>query len=411
MTPPLEDKCITAFARTDFRGQDKTFGIRQADRRFHVYVVGKTGTGKSTLLENLVLQDAARGQGLALLDPHGDLSEKIMQALPASCRQSTIYINASDPNEPFAFNPLERVPAGKFSLAASGLLGAFKSIWIDSWGPRLEHILRHAIMALLETDGATLADILRLLSDKTYRRTVATGLKNEQIRNFWLGEYEHYTERLRSEAIAPLQNKVGAFLADPNLQRILTQPTSSIHLRAAMDEGRVLIINLAKGKMGHDASRLLGALILSRLCLSALSRADQAEEARRDFLVYLDEFQNYATPELAVMLSELRKYRLSLVLAHQYLSQLDPALRDAVLGNVGTIIAFRMGIMDADLIAKEFYPEFSAADLVSLPNYHIYLKLMIDGAASNPFSAITLPPAIIDASQVKSDPQQQNLLV
>jgi len=395
MTSPLEDKDITVFARTDFRGQHRTFGIRQADRRFHVYVVGKTGTGKSTLLENLILQDARRGQGLALLDPHGDLSEKIIKSMSEEQRAMTIYINASDPSQPFAFNPLERVSPDKFSLAASGLLGAFKSIWLDSWGPRLEHILRHAIMALLETHGSTLADIARLLADKAFRRVVATALKNTQIRNFWLGEYEHYTERLRAEAIAPLQNKVGAFLADPNLNRILTQPQSSIHLRTAMDQGNILIVNLAKGKMGQDASRLLGALLLSRLCLAAMSRADQPENERRDFIVYLDEFQNYATPELAVMLSELRKYRLSLVLAHQYLSQLGPELRDAVLGNVGTIIAFRMGIMDADLIAKEFYPDFTAGDLVNLPNYHIYLKLMIDGVVSNPFSAVTLPPVAL----------------
>ena len=342
--------------------------------------------------KTLILRDASRGQGLALLDPHGDLSERIIKSLPEERRAQVVYIDASDLSQPFAFNPLERVPPDKFSLAASGLLGAFKAIWLDSWGPRLEHILRHAIMALLETQDATLSDIIRLLSDKAFRRTVATALKNTQIKNFWLSEYENYTERLRAEAIAPLQNKVGAFLADPNLQRILNQPQSSIHLRAAMDQGQILIINLAKGKMGHDASRLLGALLLSRLCLAALSRADQPEEERRDFIVYLDEFQNYATPELAIMLSELRKYRLSLVLAHQYLSQLGPELRDAVLGNVGTIIAFRMGIMDADLIAKEFYPDFTAGDLVNLPNYHIYLKLMIDGVVSNSFSAVTLPP-------------------
>ncbi|MBN1516381.1 type IV secretion system DNA-binding domain-containing protein [Candidatus Sumerlaeota bacterium] len=387
----LQNNPITFFGQTDFRGENRRFGIYQTDRRAHMYMIGKTGTGKSTLLENLIRQDMENGRGLALLDPHGDLCEKIYALVPAKRQKDVIYFNAADANAP-GFNPLERVPPDKFALAASGLLEAFRAIWLDSWGPRLEHILRNAILALLETPGSTLADIPRLFNEKPFRAKTATALSNPQVKNFWLREYEGYTARLRAEAIAPIQNKAGAFLAHPVLNRILTQQHSGFHARNIMDKGQVLLINLAKGKIGYDASRLLGALLLSRLTLAGLSRADQLEVERRDFYIYLDEFPSYATLELAMMLSELRKYRVGLILAHQYLTQLDLPLRDAILGNAGTLIAFRTGVADAEILAKEFYPVFKISDLTNLPNYRIYLKLMIDGAISEPFSAATLPP-------------------
>ena len=245
---------------------------------------------------------------------------------------------------------------------------------------------------MLEQPEATLADVLRLLDDHAFRREVSSRVYNTQVRDFWLREYENYPPRLRAEAIAPIQNKVGAFLTDPLLNRILTQKSSAFDLRRVMDEGKILLVNLAKGKIGADASALLGALLVTKIGLAGLSRADIQEESRRDFYLYLDEFQNLATLSLANMLSELRKYRVNMILSHQYLSQLDPQVRDAILGNTGTIISFRLGLTDAEMLAGEFYPFFSARDLINLPNYHIYLKLMIDGVVSQSFSAKTVKP-------------------
>ncbi len=387
---PTPDNPITIFAETNFRNRRQTFGIKQADRRAHCYVIGKTGVGKSTLIKTMCLQDAIHGRGFALIDPHGDLAESIRDQIPAARQKDLLYFDAGSPSLDLSFNPLERVPPSKQSLAASALLGAFRTIWQDSWGPRLEHILRNCILALLETEGATLADILKLLLDDRYRVQVAAKLQNKAVKTFWLKEFASYPARLRGEAIAPIQNKVGAFVADPILNRILNQPKSSLPFRASMDGGKILLFNLSKGKLGYDSSRLLGALILSRLAMAALSRADQPEADRRDFACYLDEFPGYTTLELAMMLSELRKYRFALILAHQFITQLSVELRDAILGNVGTIISFRLGLADAELLAKEFYPEITMSDLVSLPNYNMYLKLMIDGVVSKPFSAQTI---------------------
>jgi hypothetical protein len=381
---------ITFFAQTDFRGGGKVFGIKQADRRAHMYLIGKTGTGKSTLLGTLIRQDMDAGRGLALLDPHGDLVERLVEAVPESRREDLIYFNVPDIFQPLGFNPLERVPPQKRSLAAAGLLEVFQMIWADSWGPRLEHILRNALLALVEQPEATLADILRLLDDRGFRRLAAGRVASPHVRDFWLREYENYPPRFRAEAIAPLQNKVGAFLADPLLSRILTQPRSDFDLRQVMDQGKVLLVNLAKGKIGADTAALLGALLVARVGLAAVSRADLAEAKRRDFYLYLDEFQSFTTLSLANMLSELRKYRVGMILAHQYLSQLDLQIRDAILGNAGTIICFRVGLADAEILEKEFRPEFSALDLIGLPNYHTYLRLMVDGVVARPFSAKTL---------------------
>lgn len=383
------DKQITYFASTNFRNEAKVFGIKTSDRRAHMYVIGKTGTGKSTLLETLIRQDIESGEGLALLDPHGDLVEKVLRAVPEKRKGDLIYFNVPDRANALGFNPLERVAPEKRSLAAAGLLDAFKKIWADSWGPRLEHILRNAFLALLEQPEATLADVLKLLDDHAFRREVSSRVYNTQVRDFWLREYENYPPRLRAEAIAPIQNKVGAFLTDPLLNRILTQKSSDFDLRRVMDEGKILLVNLAKGKIGADASALLGALLFTKIGLAGLSRADVQEEKRRDFYLYLDEFQNLATLSLANMLSELRKYRVNMILSHQYLTQLDLQVRDAILGNVGTVVSFRLGLTDAEILAGEFYPFFSARDLINLPNYAIYLKLMIDGVVSAPFSAET----------------------
>lgn len=357
-----------------------------------MYIVGKTGSGKSTLLESLVRQDIEAGNGLALLDPHGDLVERVIAAIPEKRKGDIVYFNVPDTSRALAFNPLEpSLPFNK-SLAVSGLLEVFKKIWADSWGPRLEHVMRNALLALADQPTATLADVLRILDDRTFRQKVAKETGNEQVRRFWLGEYEGYSYKFRAVIIAPIQNKVGAFLSDPILNRILTQTKSAFDLREVMDSEKILLVNLSKGKIGEDSAALLGALLVTKIGLAGLSRADTPEGNRRDFFMYLDEFQTFTTLSFATMLSELRKYRVAMILAHQYISQVDPQVRNAVLGNTGTIITFRLGAEDAYELAKEFQPEFTALDLTTLPNYHIYLKLMVEGEVTRPFSGRTLRP-------------------
>jgi hypothetical protein len=386
---------VTFFAQTNFRNNPTTFGIKRADRRAHLYLLGKTGTGKSTLLEALMLDDLRKGLGFALLDPHGDLVKKIKSQIPKNRLGDVIDFDTPDSNQPYGFNPLANVAAEKRPLAASGLVQVFKHLWNDSWGPRLEHILRNCLLSLLDYPNANLSDILKLLSDKEFRKKVVPFITNERIKDFWINEYDKYPERLRAEAISPIQNKVGAFLSHPLLQKILTSPEKPLSLRKIMDEKKILLVNLAKGSIGEDTANLLGSLLISRFDLAALSRADIPEHERQDYALYLDEFHNFTTQSLVLMLSELRKYHLSLVLAHQYLSQLEPSIKDAILGNVGTLIVFRIGANDAEIFAQEFAPEFSVTDFTNLPNYHIYLKMMINGVVSRPFSAATLPPTIL----------------
>ncbi|MCA1623776.1 MAG: type IV secretion system DNA-binding domain-containing protein, partial [Acidobacteria bacterium] len=358
----------------------------------HLYLLGKTGTGTSTLLESLMLDDVRKGLGFALLDPHGDLVKKIKDRIPENRAADLIDFDVPDANQPYGFNPLANVPVEKRPLASSGLIQVFKHLWQDSWGPRLEYILRNCLLSLLDYPDANLSDILKLLSDKSFRQKVIGFIQNKQIKEFWLKEYDRYPERFRVEAISPIQNKVGAFLSHPLLQKILTNPKKPLSLRKIMDEGKILLVNLAKGSIGEDTANLLGSLLISRFDLAALSRADTPEVERKDYALYLDEFHNFTTKSLVLMLSELRKYRLSLVLAHQYLTQLEIPIRDAILGNAGTIIIFRIGANDAEVLSQEFAPEFSITDFTNLPNYHIYLKMMIDGKISRPFSAVTLPP-------------------
>lgn len=358
-----------------------------------MYLLGKTGTGKSTLLETLMLDDIRKGKGLALLDPHGDLLKRIKERIPQARLADLVDFDVADATQPYGFNPIANIAVDKRPLACSGLIQVLKHLWSDSWGPRLEYILRNCLLSLLDYPGANLSDILLLLSDHNYRKKVIPFIRNKQVKEFWLTEYDRYPERFRIEAIAPIQNKVGAFLSHPLLQRILTNPEKPLSLRRVMDEGKILLVNLAKGSLGEDTSNLLGSLLISRFDLAALSRADIPEPERIDYALYLDEFHNFTTQSLIFMLSELRKYRLSLVLAHQYLTQLEPTIRDAILGNVGTTIVFRIGAIDAETIAMEFAPEFKITDFTNLPNYHIYLKMMIDGKISRPFSAMTLPPA------------------
>jgi hypothetical protein len=383
---------VTVLGRTTYRGTRRTFGIRNADRRAHLYVVGKTGTGKSTLLETMVHQDVGAGEGLALLDPHGDLVERLVARVPPHRRADFIYFDTPDPEQPWGFNPLSGVPPAERPLAASALLEVFKKLWIDSWGPRTEHLLRNTLLALLDQPQPTFADVPPLLADKDFRRDAMSHVRNRQVRAFWLREYENYPARFRAEVIAPLQNKIGAFLTNPLLNRILTTPRQALDLRRLMDEGSVLMVNLAKGKIGEDTAALLGALLVASLGSAAFTRANRPPHERRDFWVYLDEFHTFTTLSLATMLSELRKYRVGFILAHQYAAQLSEPLQAAVFGNVGTIASFRVGGPEAEVLAREFYPTLREADLMSLPNHCMYVKLLVDGQPGEPFSAETLPP-------------------
>jgi type IV secretory pathway TraG/TraD family ATPase VirD4 len=384
---------LTRFARVDFRNDERVFGIKDEDRLLHLYVIGKTGTGKSTLLENMALQDLERGKGLALIDPHGDLVARIAARIPESRRDDVIYLDATDPSQPFGYNPLRHVREDRIALAASGMMDVFKKMWPDAWGVRMEHILRNVLMALLEQPDATLHDVLRIFSDKEFRKSVGRSLRNETVRTFLLKEFDQFSFGYRADGTAPIQNKVGAFLADPLLDRILTSPEKDIRIRRIMDEGKVLLVNLAKGRIGEDSSALLGGLLVTAIGLAAYTRADMPEAQRRNFFVYVDEFQSFTTLALASMLSELRKYRVGFTIAHQYMHQLEPDVRHAVLGNVGSMISFRVGAEDAPYLVREFHERFETADLLQLPNYRIYLKLMIDGTPSAPFSAATLAPS------------------
>jgi hypothetical protein len=393
-----EQQRITRFAVTDYRDIRKLFGIKERNRRHHIYVVGKTGTGKSTLIHNMAVSDIYAGCGMAVIDPHGDLAEGIMDCIPESRIADVIYFNPADSEYPVAFNPLENVPADQRHLVASKLISVFKKIWHEFWGPRLEHILRHAVLTLMEYPDGTLLDIPRLLTDKDFRQAILPYIKHQQVREFWFTEFEKYSTWFRSEAVSPILNKVGLFLTSDLLRNIVGQKKNAFNLRQAMDEGKILIVNLAKGKIGEDNASLLGSLLVAEIYLSALSRADMPEKGRQSFYLYVDEFHNFMTLSFADILSEARKYGLSLVLAHQYLEQLDEKIRAAVFGNVGTIITFRVGNEDAKYLVGEFGPVFDEHDLSNLENYHIYLKLMIDGVTSKPFSAVTLPSPDVDVS-------------
>lgn len=361
-----------------------------------MYVIGRTGAGKSTLLETLAIQDMQHGRGLCLIDPHGDLAERLIGSIPEHRMSDLIYLNAPNPLQPYGYNPLRRVHPSRIALAVSGLLEAFKKLWDEAWGVRMEHVLRNTLFALIEAGDATLPDILRMLTEERFRAEVVRKVRNEQVRQFWTEEFKGYNPRYRQEMIAPIQNKVGAFLADPILRRIFTAAPAPLRFRSIMDEGKILVVNLAKGRLGEDSANLLGALLVTTIGLAAMSRSDAPVEARRAFYVYIDEFQSFTTLSVANMISELRKFGVSLTLAHQHLQQLEPDVRHAVLGNAGTLIAFRLGVEDAALIGKEFEPVFQPLDLLSLPNHDIYLKLMIDGEPSRPFSATTLHPSILD---------------
>lgn len=383
---------ITVFAQTNFRNRIRKFGILKDDRRRHMYIIGKTGMGKTTLIENMIISDIYAGNGIAIVDPHGDSAEVIVEHVPSHRVNDVIYFNPSDTDYPIGFNILEEINPEYRHLVANGLVGVFKKIWADSWGPRLEYILMNTILALIEYPGSTLLGVLRMLVDKNYRKKIVTAVKDPMVRSFWENEYANYNDKFRSEAIAPIQNKVGQFLSSSIIRNIVGQPKSTINLREIMDSRKILIMNLSKGRIGEENSALLGAMMITRIQLAAMSRANIPEEDRIDFYLYVDEFQNFATESFADILSEARKYRLNLIMAHQYIEQLDENVAAAVFGNVGTMITFRVGAADAESLVKEFEPVFTEQHLVNITKFQIILKLMINGMSSQPFSAVTIPP-------------------
>jgi len=385
---------VTVFGKTTFRNNMRTFGIKTDDRRRHVYAIGKTGMGKTVLLENMIYSDIMKGHGCCYVDPHGDTAESLLNCIPSNRINDVIYFNPADIDYPISFNVLEKVDPRVRHLIASGLVGVFKKLWADSWGPRLEYILRNTILALLDYPGSTLLGINRMLVDKEYNKKVVDKITDPVVKAFWVDEYPKWNERMLQEVISPIQNKVGQFLSTALIRNIVGQVTSTLDIRKIMDEKKILILNLSKGRIGEDASALLGAMIITKIQLAAMSRVDIPEEERNDFYLYVDEFQNFVTEAFADILSEARKYRLCLTLAHQYIEQLGEVVGPAVFGNVGTIINFRVGAADAEFLVKEYEPFLLEEDLVSIPKYNFYCKLMIDGITSDPFSAIGLPPLI-----------------
>ncbi len=385
-------KDINVFAQTNFRNLNRKFGIMVDDRRRHMYVIGKTGMGKTTMLENLILADVYAGNGVGVVDPHGDSAEKVLNYIPNDRVNDVIYFNPSDTEFPIGFNILEIKDQSHRHLVASGLMSVFKKIWIDQWSSRMEYILNNTLLALLEFPGSTLLGINRLLAEKEYRMKVVGGISDPVVKAFWVKEFANFPDRYRQEAVAPIQNKIGQFLSSSVIRNIVGQVKSTINIREAMDSGKIFIMNLSKGRIGEDSTRLLGGMLITRIQLSAMERVDTLEEERSDFFLYVDEFQNFATEAFANILSEARKYRLSLIMAHQYIEQLDETVAAAVFGNVGTIVSFRVGAADAEALAKEYEPIFTEQDIINLPKFQIYLKLMINGVASKPFSAATLPP-------------------
>jgi len=383
---------INFFAETDFRNIKKKFGIKTDDRRRHVYVVGKTGMGKTVMLQNMAIQDIQEGKGIGFVDPHGEAAEELLDFIPSNRVNDVIYFNPADLDWPISFNVMEKVDVDHRHLVAGGLMGVFKKIWPDVWSARMEYILNNTILALLEYPGSTLLGVNRMLSDPDFRQKIIEKVTDPVVKAFWVNEFARYAQRYEVEATAAIQNKVGQFISAPLIRNIIGQVRSSIDMREVMDKRKILILNLSKGRIGEDNSMLLGALLITKLQLAAMSRVDIPEKERKDFFLYVDEFQNFATESFVNTLSEARKYRLALILAHQYIAQMEERVRDAVFGNVGTLISFRIGAEDAECLEKEFSPEFVAEDFVNLAKYNIYLKLMIDGVAGRPFSSRTLPP-------------------
>lgn len=391
----MNEERITYFAETDARNKKVKFGIKAKDRTKHVYVIGKTGMGKSTVLENMAVQDIKNGEGIAFVDPHGKTAELLLEYVPEHRMKDVVYFAPFDTDYPISFNVLESVDPDKRHLVVSGLMSTFKKIWQDAWSARMEYILTNTLLALLEYPEATLLGVNRMLSDKEYRKQVISHVTDSSVKTFWTQEFANYTERMAAEAVPAIQNKIGQFTANALIRNIIGQPKSSFDIRQMMDSSKIFIVNLSKGRIGESNANLLGGMLITKIYLAALSRADTPDRVLKtlpNFYLFVDEFQSFANESFADILSEARKYKLNLTIAHQYIEQMEEEVRAAVFGNVGTMIVFRVGAFDAEVLEKEFAPQFTAEDIVNLGIYQIYLKLMIDGVSSKPFSATTLPP-------------------
>lgn len=406
MSASYDPEYITYFAETDYRNQRTRFGIKSRDRTRHMYVIGKSGVGKSTLLENMAIQDIAHGEGLAVLDPHGSFAQKMLDYIPEHRIKDVVYFAPFDTEYPISFNVMEDVGVDKRHFVASGLMSTFKKIWVDAWSARMEYILNNILLALLEYPEATLLGVNRMLSEKAFRDKVVANVTDPGVKAFWVEEFAKYGDRYMQEAGAAIQNKIGQFTANPLIRNIIGQPHSSFDIREVMDTQKILIVDLSKGRIGEQNTALLGSMIITKIYLAAMSRAD-ATPARLselpNFYFYVDEFQSFANESFANILSEARKYKLALIIAHQYVAQMEESVRDAVFGNVGTSISFRVGPLDGELLEKVFAPQFSANDLINLGMAQIYLSLMINDMGSSPFSARTLPPSPRPAITYKDD--------
>lgn len=392
---PYNPARVTYIGETDHRNQRVKFGVKAKDRTRHIYVIGKTGVGKSVLLENMAVQDIQNGEGFAFIDPHGKTADLLLNYIPEHRLNDVLYFAPFDLEHPVAFNVMEDIGPDKRHLVAAGLMSAFKKIWVDAWSARMEYILNNTILALLEYPGSTLLGINRMLADKEFRNEVVSHVTDPGVKSFWEDEFANYTERFAQEATPAIQNKVGQFTANPVIRNIIGQSKSTFNIREMMDKKKILIINLSKGQIGEDSASLLGSMLITKIYLAAMSRADLTEKELNklpNFYLYVDEFQSFANESFANILSEARKYKLNLTMAHQYIEQMSDEVRAAVFGNVGTMITFRVGATDAEYLEKEFAPVFTAEDLVNLDKYQVYMKLMIDDIASSPFSARTLPP-------------------
>lgn len=391
----MDSNRVTYFAETDARNKRERFGIKSEDRTKHMYIIGKTGMGKSTLLENMIIQDVRAGEGLAFIDPHGASAEKVLEYIPEERVKDVLYFAPFDLENPIAFNVMEDVGYDKRHLVVNGLMAAFKKIWVDAWSARMEYILTNTLLALLEYPNATMLGINKMYVDKPFRKKVVENITDPLVKSFWAEEFATFTDNYTREATPAIQNKVGQFTGNPLIRNIIGQPKSTFDLRDLMDEQKIIIVNLSKGRVGEVNANLLGSMMITKIYLAAMSRADIPEVERNklpNFNLYVDEFQSFANESFADILSEARKYKLNLIIAHQYIEQMSDEVRAAVFGNVGTMVTFRVGAFDADVLEKEFEPKFYAQDLVNLGFTQIYLKLMIDGVSSQPFSATTLPP-------------------
>jgi len=380
---------FTPIGYTTFRNEHKPFGIKLPDRFSHIYSIGKTGSGKTTLLLNMALDDIKKGHGVVLIEPHGDACKALLACMPTERMKDVVYFDTTDPRQCQGFNPLYNVPVDERHLVASEIVLSFKKIWGDSWGPRLEYILRYAILTLLEYPTATLLDIQPLLLDKGFRNLVLQFTNNGAILSFWHNEFDTYSQSLKTEIIMPILNKAGVFGAHTILRSIVGQQ-ENINIEEIMNEGKILICNLSKGIIGDDVSQILGSLLTTAIQTTAMRRAKFLEQERKPFMVYIDECHSFISSSFAGMLSEVRKYKVGLYLTHQYMAQLPEEVRSGILGNVGTIICFRLGTADAKIMEDEFYPVFTVEDFVNLPRFHIYLKLLINGVGSKGFSAMVI---------------------